>query len=115
MIRRRFTRAIIALAAIAAAPTSTAITESQAMDLVFKAMRKVDPQVRTDCLSLMVESHSHRAFEIAVREKHGGPCPGDSHVSPVVERFRVTHSPVQIWRYDAIEDKYRHLPFKTSP
>jgi hypothetical protein len=93
-----------------AAPASAAITESQAIGIVFKAMRRVNPEQSQRCISLMVERKSRHVFDIAVREKHGASCPGDPLVSPIVERFRVNRSPAQLWLYDMVDETYRRLP-----
>src|SRR6185436_11188205 len=59
----------------------------------------------TACLSYDVEDTVTEGYEIAVRELHGGKCPGDPNVSPVRDRFRVTRAG-EIQRYDAVSGDY---------
>ena len=56
-----------------------------------------DKWTNLDCLSFLIEQANDRTFDIAIREKHGGPCPGDPNTSPVVDRFRVTGDRVIFW------------------
>lgn len=45
------------------------------------------------------------SFDIAVRERHGGGCPGDPQTSPVRDRFRVGRDGAIRW-YDPIEGEF---------
>lgn len=61
---------------------------------------------RPGCLRFEVEAENPHSFDLAIREKHGNGCPGDPHVSPIVDRFRLyRNSDVLLW-YDAVEDRY---------
>lgn len=106
--------AVFSLLAMAAAPAWAAINEAQAFDIVFNAMRQVNPEFPQHCLSLMIEGRSRRAFDIAVRERHGGNCPGDPLVSPIMERFRVKRSPPQLLRLDMMTETYRPCPLTSA-
>jgi hypothetical protein len=81
-------------------------SEDEATGLVMKAMRHISPHQAAQCLSYMVEDRSPDWFDVAVREKHGGSCPGDPAVAPVVERFRVGRSPLALGRWDPVNDAY---------
>ena len=101
-------RAAIAIAfALASAPASAATSETQAVDLVFKAVHRLYPREPLRCFSVTAEESSRRAFELAVRENHKSGCGGDPSVMPVRDRFRVTRSPLQLSRWDAASDSYR--------
>jgi hypothetical protein len=56
-----------------------------------------DKWTNLDCLSFLVEQANGGTFDMAIREKHGGPCPGDPNTAPVVDRFRVTGDRVIFW------------------
>jgi hypothetical protein len=90
---------------LAAAPASAAVSEDQAIQLVARAMTRID-KVPARCLAYDTESQTRRTFEIAVRETHARGCGGDPDVMPVIERFRVGRSPTQLWRYDVTNDSY---------
>lgn len=83
-----------------------AVGEDEAIALVTKAMRRVSPEEQSQCLSYDVEEQSRQWLDVAVREKHGGECPGDPTVAPVVERFRVARSPLALGRWDPVNDAY---------
>ena len=61
---------------------------------------------KIECLQIVVELQDDKQTEIAMREKHGGACPGDPATSPVVDRFRIEKSTGVISRYDVVEDAY---------
>jgi hypothetical protein len=101
----------IVLLALVTAPAPAALTESQAIEIVSLAVRQVNPGAPPDrCLAYQVEGKTLRAFDIAVRERHEGSCPGDPGTMPVIERFRVTRSPVTLWHYDVMIDAYDACP-----
>jgi len=57
---------LLALAlSAAAAPAGRAISEDEAIDVVFKAVHQVYPSEALQCFSLMTEDISPHAFEIA--------------------------------------------------
>ena len=104
-MRRLFIAAVLVSAG---APASAKLPESQAIEIVSEAVRQVNPGAPPKrCLAYQIEDRSHRAFDIAVRERHGGSCLGDPGVMPVIERFRVTRSPVKLWHFDIVNDMYR--------
>lgn len=96
----------IALVMEAASP-GHAITEDQAIDRVVpNAMRYLYPNEPLQCFSFMVEDSSPKTFDIVVRETHKRDCGGDPDVMPVRDRFRVGRLPLNLWRYDPVEDMY---------
>ena len=98
-------RLLATAAILAAAPAFAAVSEDQAIRLVANAMQRID-RVPARCLAYDTESQTRRTFEIAVRETHVRGCGGDPDVMPVIERFRVGRSPLQLWRYDVTNDGY---------
>ena len=98
-------RLLAAALILAAAPASAAVSEAQATRLVANAMEQIG-SVPQRCLAYETESRTRRTFEIAVRENHISGCGGDPDVMPVIERFRVGRSPIQLWRYDVTNDSY---------
>ncbi|HEX5033471.1 MAG TPA: hypothetical protein VFW62_03240 [bacterium] len=60
-----------------------------------------------ECVFWIVEESTAKYIEYAVREKHGGSCPGDPAVSPIVDRYRVPAGKGRIQTYDPIEDRWR--------
>ena len=108
-------RQLLAAAVIlAAAPASAAVSEDQAIRLVANAMQRIRP-VPARCLAYDTENQTRRSFEIAVRETHVRGCGGDPDVMPVIERFRVGRSPVQLWRYDVTNDSYVRCRVARAP
>jgi hypothetical protein len=69
------------------------------MERVTEAAATMYPQ-GTDCLSFATEDDG----DIAVREDHGGTCPGDPAVAPVIDRFRVSDGELE--RYDPADDSW---------
>jgi len=55
-----------------------------------------------ECLSFVVEVASPESIEIAVRERHEAPCPGDPRTAPVVDRFLVERQTYIVRRFDPI-------------
>jgi hypothetical protein len=96
------------------APALAAVTEDQAIDLVARAMRRLHPEERPQCLSFITEEKSPKAFEIAVAENHKLGCGGDPGALTTIERFRVTRSPAGLWRWDAPADTYRRCRLPSS-
>jgi hypothetical protein len=85
------------------------MTEDQAVDLLAKRVQAdgLYPASRQgECLSFEVEQRLDARFEIAVREKHGGPCPGDPGTGPVLDRFEVQQDGGKLRRYDPIGGAY---------
>ena len=93
---------ILIAALVAVAPLS----EDRAVMLTSKAMETLGPAARNGCLAYEIEDSSPARFDIAVREIHDQRCGGDPAVMPVIERFRVGRSPLKLWRYDVVGDRY---------
>ncbi len=97
----------LALGGLFVGCTQRDMTEDQAVDLLAKRVLAdgLYPAARQgECLSFEVEQRLDARFEIAVREKHGGACPGDPATSPVVDRYRVTRD--ALLKYDPAEGDY---------
>ncbi|CAN1210205.1 hypothetical protein TUMEXPCC7403_08425 [Tumidithrix helvetica PCC 7403] len=52
---------------------------------------------RPECLIFQVEGVEANFVSVAVREKHGGSCPGDPNTSPQIDRFRVVNASDILW------------------
>jgi hypothetical protein len=91
---------------LAAALLAAPLSESQADDLVFRAIHQIYPGESLRCFSLVTEDRSRTRFGVAVYEKHSRRCGGDPAVTPVRDRFRVSRSPVTLSRWDAVNDTY---------
>ena len=61
---------------------------------------------RLECLSVLVEGSTVTYDLLVVRERHGGPCPGDPSTAPIVDRLRVTRSTDAIEIYDISGDTW---------
>lgn len=85
---------VLMVAACATPPTPPTLIER-----VSEAAETLYPQ-GTACVSFAVEEDG----DIAVREDHGGACPGDPGVAPVIDRFRVTAGELE--RYDPADDSW---------
>lgn len=97
----------IALAFTAAATAPPPLDETAAQNRLHQQLKlSTAYRIHGDCLSLLVEESEPAFFGIAVREKHGGGCPGDPTTSPVLDRFRVDVATGAIKRYDVVEDSY---------
>jgi len=75
-------KASFAMLVFVSSAAMAAASEQQAIGIVAKAMRRLDP-TPPYCLLYETESRTHRSFQIAVREKNEPPCPGDPGVAPV--------------------------------
>lgn len=62
----------------------------------------------TSCIDLLLEKSSPY-FEYAVRERHGGKCPGDPETAPIVDRYRVPRRSGAMQLYDPIEDRWNPI------
>jgi len=88
------------------------LTEEQALDVLTARVRKdklYDSRVTESCLSFLVEEKTKVYIDIAVREKHGGQCPGDPNTSPVVDRFRIHRVTKRIKWFESSTGEY--LPY----
>jgi hypothetical protein len=99
----------------AAVPGRTPLSETQALTLLSNAIERdavYAPMARA-CMTFVVEVRAEAAFEIAVREKHGGRCGGDPATAPVLDRFRVDRATAAITVWDILEqDWYAWAEFK---
>lgn len=93
--------------------TSKPITEDQALDLLFSALKQ-HKVTDLDCLSFMtgnnypVRSSKAVRWEFAAREIHNDRCGGDPGVSPVRDRYEVSASGM-VRVYDVANDRYTEL------
>ncbi len=63
-----------------------------------------------NCIALLFEESTAQFFQIAVREKHGGTCPGDPDTAPIVDRYRILRKGSALQRYDVIQDEWVRAP-----
>jgi hypothetical protein len=95
------------------ADAGSLLTEDQAASILISRVKKdnlYSSWTTQSCLSFIHEGKTNDHFDIAVREKHGGKCPGDPDTFPIVDRFRINRSTKKIRWYDPIEDGWR--PYK---
>jgi hypothetical protein len=86
--------------------------EKQALEIVAARVQKdklYDSWTTSSCLSLLVEGKTKVYIDIAIREKHGGQCPGDPNTSPIVDRFRVHRMTKRIKWYKPADGEF--LPY----
>jgi hypothetical protein len=83
------------------------LTERQALDILAARILKdklYDSWApNLSCLLFFTEEKANDHFDFAIREKHGGKCPGDPNTAPIVDRFRVNRSTKIIQWYDPTE------------
>ena len=65
------------------------------------------------CLTFYTEAATTRYFDFAVRETHGGQCPGERAEPSILDRFRVERGTRTIQWYDAKESDY--VPYSRAP
>ena len=86
------------------------LTEQQALDILAARILKdklYDSWApNLSCLLFLTEEKANDYFDFAIREKHGGKCPGDPNTSPIVDRFRVNRSTKIIQWYDYTEGEF---------
>lgn len=69
-----------------------ALSHQAALDLLRTQLQRdsvYSAWARIECLSFITEDSTSEYFGMAVRERHGGGCPGDTSTFPLVDRFRV--------------------------
>jgi hypothetical protein len=59
------------------------------------------------CVAFETEDEDDHDVFIAVREIHGGQCPGDPQTSPVLARFRVSRTTAKMAWHDDVSDEWR--------
>ena len=85
------------------AESETPMTEKQALDRPISQIQKdklYDSWTTLSCLSIFIEDKTEKYFDITIREKHDGKCPGDPLTAPIVDRFRVNRLTGRIEWYD---------------
>jgi hypothetical protein len=85
------------------------LSEQQALDIVMARVQKdklYDRSTSVSCLHFLVEGKSKDYIDVAIREKHGGECPGDQDTSPIVDRFRVHRMTKRVKWYQPAEGEY---------
>ena len=97
----------------AEADSGTPLSEARALHLL-EARIQQDGLYRDwttmECLTFAVEGRDRGHFDFAIREEHGGSCPGDPATAPVVDRFRLDRRSHRIQWYDAVDDEW--MPYK---
>ncbi len=63
-----------------------------------------------ECILLDEPEGGPGFFHFAIREKHGGKCPGDPSTSPIIDRYRVLTNPDSIQRWDAAKNEWKPAP-----
>ena len=63
-------------------------------------------RIKLDCIGYVSEKITTSYSEYAVREIHGGKCPGDPNTGPVVDRFRVMHKSKKVLWLHPIDARY---------
>ena len=84
----------------------TPLTEKQALNHLTVRIQKdklYDSWTTVSCLSSFVEEKTKKYFNIGIREKHEGECPGDPPTAPIVDRFRVDRLIGKIQWYDPVD------------
>jgi hypothetical protein len=85
------------------------LTEKQALDLLTSRIQKdklYDSWTTLSCLSIFIDTsltdpdERDKYFDITIREKHDGKCPGDPLTAPLVDHFRVNRRNSAIQWYD---------------
>lgn len=80
------------------APASTSVTSGDAaIQLLIERVTRDNLYANLDCLSFMLAQQSREGYSIAVREKHGGSCPGNPNVAPLLDRFQVKSDGTILW------------------
>jgi hypothetical protein len=86
------------------------LSEKQALDIVSARVQQdklYDSWTTASCLSFLVEEKTKVYIDIAIREKHGGQCPGDPDTSPIVDRFRVHRMTKRVKWYKPAEGEFQ--------
>lgn len=89
------------------------LTESEALNLLQSRIQKdnlYSSWTTISCLSFIIEETTRDYFDVAIREKHGGNCPGDPDTAPVADRYRVNRRTKQLQWYEPVEGGWR--PYK---
>lgn len=97
-----------AAAPLATSAASEGSREQRAMDRLIQYVGQSGIYAEwtsMECLMLMVEHAEQGHYDIAIRERHEGSCPGEPSVAPVVDRFRVPEDGPILW-YDSLQSNY---------
>ncbi len=90
------------------------LTEQQALDILAARLLKdklYDSWApNLSCLLFFTEEKTNDYFDFALRERHGGECPGNPNTAPVVDRFRVNRLTKIIQWYEPTEGEF--VPYK---
>ena len=81
---------------------AAALSEDQAINRLIKIARRdalYASWTKLECLAFTTESTSIQYFDIAIREKHEGKCPGDPGVNPIIDKYRVFRESKKILWY----------------
>ena len=105
----------LCLSSVEAATAGKTLNEATAVRMLVRSLQRAGiyrGRVRFRCLQYVTEKQSPHYFLIAVREKHGDGCPGDSDTWPLVDRFKVLRRARTILWYDPLQESARAwLPF----
>jgi hypothetical protein len=92
------------------------LTGNQALSILVTKIEKdnlYSSWTRMECLSFFPEDGDNGYFDFAIREKHGGKCPGDPNTAPIVDRFRISQTTKEIQWYEPTEGEWvSYVSFK---
>lgn len=86
------------------------LTEQEALNTLITQIQKdkiYESWTNLSCLHFLPEKKTKEYFDFAIREKHGGKCPGDPNTSPIVDRFRVNRFTKKIQWYEPTEGEFQ--------
>lgn len=95
------------------------LDETRALAVLTKQLRKDDAYHDAStlrCVYILPVEQVRDFIEFDVREKHGGPCPGDPGIAPRLDSFRVARLDGQIEWLDSVNGEWRPYQerYKTS-
>jgi hypothetical protein len=92
------------------ANAKNSLDEENALKVLVSQIQKdklYDNWTTLACLSFVTEEKTKKFIDFAIREKHGGKCPGDPNTYPVVDRFRVNRLTHKIEWFEPIEGELK--------
>ena len=93
----------------------SSIDEEQAQHILATRIQKdglYNGRISMECVSFILEESSAEFLDFALREKHGGKCPGDPSTAPVIDRFRLNRQTKDIQWHEPVEGEF--LPYAAN-
>jgi hypothetical protein len=90
------------------------ISEKHALHILVTRLandKLYDSWTNSACLSFITDGKTKTYYDFVIREKHNGVCPGDPDTAPIIDRFRVNRSTLEIEWFVPAEGEYR--PYST--